>query len=92
MEARQSVDERADGFAVPHVKRLELRALKRRDLARSVDLARCHTCRKHTRAQRQKAFRDRCADARSPAGDENLAPLKETRFQGIGCFQSTFSE
>ena len=80
MELRQSVDERANGFAVPHIKHGELGTHERGRLARSMDLGVRDACRKHNRAQREKPFRDRRADAGSSAGDENLAPLKESRF------------
>ena len=63
MEPRQSVDERADGFAVAHIKRRELRPFKRRELARRVDLGVCGAGRKHTGAQCEEAFRDCRADA-----------------------------
>jgi hypothetical protein len=57
-----------------------------------MDLGVRGACREHSRAQREKALRDRRADAGGSTGDENLAPLKETGFQGIGCFQGSFSE
>ena len=47
MKPRQSVDERADGFAVAHVKRRELRSFKGRVVARSVNLGVRGACRKH---------------------------------------------
>ncbi len=63
MESWQSVDERAVGFAVTHVERRETRPFKGRVLARSVDLGVRGACRKDIGAQREKAFRDRRADA-----------------------------
>jgi hypothetical protein len=71
--------ERVDGFAVPHVKRCESRP-SREALARSMDLGVSGACREHIRAppSARKLSAIAAPMPRGSAGDENLAPLKET--------------